>query len=195
MIRPLSDLQRKLISIDGNQYASYKEIRGEYETAKLRILVDHIQNDPFSASTRLRILIEQKWSKFPEKYLSNRESQLALRDFIARQLANEIAKYSKTRGTGRSGEIHVPVPGQEILDRSSVLFVDDKYWECRIFIGLPASGKHIIGHIAAEILCNEIPRIAEKCILYENLNEKALARHMEIYEDAQFIRQWLNEIS
>ena len=193
MLKPLSDLHRKLITIDGEQYPAYKEIRGEYETAKLQIIVDHVQNDPFTASTRLRILVDQKWAKFPEKYLESRENKLALRDFIARQLAYEIEKFSKTRGTGRSGEIHLPEPGQEILDRSSVLCVDDRTWEARIFVGLPASGKHVIGHIAAEILCNELPRIAEKCMFYENLNSRSVIKHMELYEDAQFIRSWLEK--
>lgn len=193
MLKPLSDLQRTLISIDGDQYVNYKEIRGEYETANLRIAIDHIQNDPFAASTRIRVMVNQNKAKFPEYFLSSDDTKLAVRDYLARQLFYEVAKFSRQRGTGKSGEIYIPEPGQEILGRSSVQFIDDKYWEARFFVGLPASGKHIIGHIAVDMLCQDLTRIAEKCMFYDSLNQRLLKKHVDYFVDTQYIRSWLSE--
>jgi predicted ABC-class ATPase len=193
-MKPISDLRRKLLSIDGKLYAAYREIMGEYETATLRVIIDHIQNDPFSTATRIRVLINQKWAKFPSAIIEDTDKQLATRDFITRQLSYEMAKFSKTRGTGKSGEYYIPSPSPVILSRSSVLYhQEEKDFEARIFTGLPASGKHITGHIAADILTQEIPRIIEKCFIYPSLNQRLLQKHLNAHADARFVRGWLKE--
>jgi predicted ABC-class ATPase len=190
--RPLSELNRLLVKIDGRLYAEYTAITGEYESANMRLTIDHVQNDPFASATRIRVFVAQKRARFPDHSFASDIRKIALRDFINRQYAYEIGKFSRSRGTGKSGEISIINPSPAILERSSVLLHDDQTWEVRLFVGLPASGKHITGHIASEILCQDIPRIVEKCTFYSNLNLKNLKKHIAMAEDADFIRHWLN---
>jgi predicted ABC-class ATPase len=193
MLRPISDLQRKLQRLDGQLFEKYGEIAGAYETANLRLEIDHVQSDPFAIATRVQIFVACKKAKFPQEWLTNAEMRPALLDFLARQLHYESAKFSRNRGSGRSGEIQVTEPGPQIIDRSSLLLHGDVELEARIFVGLPASGKHITGHIAIEMLCQDIPRIIEKTLFYASLQQRKIKRHMDLFADAEAVRKWLAE--
>ncbi|NLF42338.1 MAG: isopentenyl-diphosphate delta-isomerase, partial [Bacteroidales bacterium] len=41
-----TDLQRKLLSIDGAGYKAYKDIKGEYKFDRYILAIDHVQGDP-----------------------------------------------------------------------------------------------------------------------------------------------------
>ena len=65
--------------------------------------------------------------------------------------------------------------------------------ELRFAVGLPASGRSILGRQAAEMLCEDIPQIVSNSLQYSHLNAAECRRHVETVEDADWLRQQLAE--
>ena len=55
-----SDLQKKLLSLDGRGYKAYKDIKGRYAFNDFDLIIDHVQGDPFAAPSKMRIFVPQK---------------------------------------------------------------------------------------------------------------------------------------
>jgi predicted ABC-class ATPase len=191
MFRTALDLQRTLQRIDGRGYPAYKDLRGSYRFDDFTLSLDHIQGDPFAAPTRVRVRLPMQIAGFPQDTRSSHSRQVALRDFIARAFSTECTTVSDPDfGSGKSGLIAMARPGQEILERSSVI-VTDEFVEARFVVGLPARGRRVMGHQAANILCRSIPRIVGATLKYGHLDPERLQAHLDAAEDADTLRQAL----
>ena len=87
----------------------------------------------------------------------------------------------------------MPRPGQEVLERSSIIVTAD-FVEARFTVGLPAQGRRILGRQASAMLCQQIPKITETGLKYENLDKQSLTAHLNIAEDADTLRQQLTSL-
>ncbi len=193
-MRTKDDLRSLLYRINGRGYKAYKDIRGEYKFEKFTLIIDHVQGDPFASPSRLRVVMPQSIAQIPEIYFSSKSREIALRDFLTRQFALAIKRHNRDkRGSGKSGLIEIDTPKQEILERTSA-FITQNEVEVRFFVGLPAFGRRIAGDIAVELLIERIPRIVIDSLVFKNLNEKELKRHVETAENADFIREKLKEL-
>lgn len=185
-------LRQHLLSIDNRSYKAYKDIQGKYDFRDFTLIVDYVQGDPFASPSKLRVQVPQSVADFPPVLYRTRSRQVALRDYLTRQFARVAREMSDRRGTGKSGLIAATRVGQEVLDRTSA-FVDDDIVEMRFIVGLPAKGRRILGRQAAEMLCQDIPDIVEDALLHESLDAKAIQRHVEIVEDADWLRNQLRD--
>ncbi len=186
-------LQGILRRIDGRGYGAYKELQGKrFSFPFFTLYVDHVQGDPFAAPSRFRVRVPQRIAEFPPHTYHNRSREIALRDFLTRAFARAARRASERRGSGKSGQIFVDTPGQEVLERTSC-YVTQDFVELRFFVGLPAAGRRILGHEAEEMLLGELPRLVEQTLLYRNLPKDTLKRHIETNEDADALRQILKE--
>lgn len=193
MKRNKHQLKNALTQLDGKGYKAYRELKGEFDFGDFTLYVDHIQGDPFAKASRVRVRVNRSMAGFPINTFQNRSREIAMRDFLARgfcKSANSVAKGN--RGTGHSGEIRMEKPGQEILERSSVIITRD-YVEARFTMGLPAFGRRIAGRHAAEMFLDEVPAIAAQCLYFNNLDKYTLYRHIETAEDADALRDQLKE--
>ncbi len=93
-------------------------------------------------------------------------------------------------GTGNSGVVSIGHPGQEVLERTSVLIAPDRV-EARIEVGLPARGRQIRGREAARLLTELLPRIAEASLIHANLDQRALDEHVVLLRDQEHLRRSL----
>ena len=187
-----TDLRRTLEGIDGRGYKAYKDIQGDYDFADFELIVDHVQGDPFAAPSKLRVRVPQSIARFPRSTFSSRSRQIALGDYLTRQFARAAKRASSNRGTGKSGLIAIDTPGQEVLQRTSVL-VDEEIVEARFIVGLPAKGRKVLGRQAAAMLCENLPELVEDALRYDSLNASALQRHVETAKDADALRDQLRE--
>ncbi|MCP2519721.1 ABC-ATPase domain-containing protein [Candidatus Aminicenantes bacterium AC-335-B20] len=193
-MKSAKELKEILINIDGKGYKAYKRIEGIYRFDNYRISIDHVQGDPFASPTKVRVFVDEKIANFPKDTYSNKSREIALRDFLTRKFSIAIKKYSKgKRGSGKSGLIGIDIPGQEILERNSIL-INKGSIEVRFTVGLPARGRRILSKIAFSIFFEEIPRIVIESLFYKNLDKKELYRHIEISEDADYLRSILDEL-
>jgi len=185
-------LRSKLQQLDNASYKAYKDIKGRYDFMDFTLIIDYVQGDPFAAPSQLRVQIPQSIAQFPEFLYQSRSREIALRDYLTRQFRQVAGKMSSSRGTGKSGLIAITGIGQEILARSSVL-VDEQMVEVRFIAGLPAKGRRILGRQAVEMLCEDIPEIVDEALIYHSLHPKAIRRHVETAEDADWLRGQLSQ--
>ena len=188
-----SDLRSILERIDARGYRAYKDIEGEYKFEKFYLYIDHVQADPYAAPSRVRVRVDQKLARFPLFLFENAIKKVALEDYLTRIFSKSIKEVAKRfRGSGRSGSIAVLTCSQQVLPRSSLL-VNETFVETRFTVGLPARGRRILGQEAKEMFFEEIPSIIEKSLFYESLDSQDLEHHLEVVEDAEFIRRHLEE--
>lgn len=183
-------LRSTLLSLDGDSYKTYRDIKGNYQFSNFTLIIDHIQSDPFASPSKFRVTIPQSVAQFPQQLYQSSSREIALRDYLTRQFHLAASQISSRRGTGKSGLITITNCGQEVLDRNSV-FIDDICVEVRFVVGLPARGRRILGRQAVQMLCEDIPEIVEKALLYPSLNAKEIQRQVETIEDADWLRSQL----
>ncbi|GAB4157302.1 MAG: ABC-ATPase domain-containing protein [Cyanobacteria bacterium J069] len=183
-------LRQTLLRLDGLGYKAYKDIQGSYEFPGFALHIDYVQGDPFAAPSRLRVVMPQSQAGFPAETWQSRSREIALRDYLTRQFGRVAAAVREKRGSGNSGLIAIAPTSQYILERSA-LWVTEASVEARFSVGLPARGRQILGRTAAELLCDDLPLIVGRSLLYASLNPSELQRHLEVAEDADWLRDQL----
>ena len=187
------DLVSEIQRVDGKGYRSYKDLKGSYRLDDWTLFIDHVQGDPFAAPSRLRLRISQKEAQFPDWTYCNRIREVALRDLIARRFWESGRMRARGgMGSGGSGRISIPRPGQEILERSSVV-INQKFIEVRFTAGLPAQGRRIDGENAIQLLTEHLPVIAQESMLFPFYKEKRIQQHIWCAEDSHALRSMLDQ--
>ncbi|RDD63305.1 ABC-ATPase domain-containing protein [Ferruginivarius sediminum] len=183
-----NDLAAALRRIDRKGYKAYKDIAGRYAFDGFELLIDHVQGDPFGSPSRLRVRVPAEVAAFPGDTYAGDSRAIALRDALARAFARRAKQLSKPRGVGSSGLIAMDMPGQEILERSAVLLTDAGDVEARFVAGLPAQGRTIDGGQAEQMLCRDVPTLAEETLRWATADRDSLRRHVLTAEDADALR-------
>ncbi|MEG4013434.1 MULTISPECIES: ABC-ATPase domain-containing protein [unclassified Microcoleus] len=194
-------LKRHLLQLDNRSYKAYKEIQGRYKLDEFTLIIDYVQGDPFASPSKFRVIVPPEIARIPRELFKSRSREIALRDYLTRQFDKATYSNSSKRGTGKSGLIAVTRFGQEVLERTAAFIisstasdiVDLGGVELRFVVGLPAGGRSILGRQAAEMLCEDIPRIVSQSLKYASLNAAECRRHVETVEDADWLRQQLAE--
>lgn len=188
------ELEHILRRIDRKSYKAYHDIQGTYDFERYALHIDRVQGDPFASPSGVRIRVPQDLARFPDETFSTRSREVAARDFVTRAFVRAAKKFSRgDRGTGRSGQIAMDRPGQEILERTSVL-IDQGCIEARFTVGLPGFGRSVAAGEAMELFFEELPAIAKYSLYFENLDQKNLYEHIHGAEDADFLRSSLKEL-
>jgi predicted ABC-class ATPase len=183
-------LEDTLLNLDGRGYKAYKDFRGQYQFPDFKLTLDYVQGDPFAAPSQLSVWVPMSVAGFPEHLYASLSREVALRDYLTRAFSRACRQLSQKRGTGKSGAIAVCRLGQEVLARTSA-FVNPKGVEIRFTVGLPAQGRRILGRQAAEMLCDDIPELVDRALIYQNLDAAAIQQHVETVEDADWLRSQL----
>lgn len=191
--RTLEDLGDVLRRIDGRGYPSYHQIRGAYDAAGGRLIVDHVQGDPFAEPSRLRVVLPPATADLPDWAVKDETARVATADFLNRMLCRMLDRIESRRGSGRSGELRALRPGQEVLERSSVIVHADAGVEARFRAGLPARGRTVLGRQAAELLCDDVPAAVSASLHCAALDGDALRRQVDTVENARALRAQLAE--
>lgn len=189
-MRDSAYLYSKLLDLDGRSYKAYKEIKGSYSFPEFTLIIDRVQADPFASPSQLRVRVPHSFAQFPPQLYASPSREIALRDYLARRFQRVAQKLSSHRGTGKSGLIAIARIGQEVLARTAILVKDDEI-EARFVVGLPARGRQILGNEAAELLCEDIPKIVRGALQYLSVDAEALQQHVETVEDADWLREEL----
>lgn len=193
-MRTGEELRKMLRRIEGRGYKAYKDITDSYDFEEYQLIVDHVQGDPFASASRIRVRVPQRVAAFPRYTYSNKSREIAFRDFLTRRFSEATRKFCRgNRGTGKSGIIAIDEPGQEILERTSA-FVTEEYVEARFVMGLPAFGRSIAGRQAEAMFFQELPQIVRNSLFYERVVEEELGQHIETVEDADFLRNQLDQL-
>ncbi|MGH9459979.1 MAG: ABC-ATPase domain-containing protein [Vicinamibacteria bacterium] len=190
----LNDLHLLLDRIDGRGYKAYKEIAGTYEGRGFTLHIDHVQGDPFAAPSKIRLRAPQTLARIPIDLFGNRVRRIALQDFLCREVQRAIAREVQgRRGAGKSGMVTIDAGGQEVLERTAMVVTPD-WVEARVEVGLPAEGRTILGRQAEAILCRELPKVVEACLVWSQLPHAKAQAFVECVENQESIRRQLDEL-
>jgi len=173
----LHELADALHLLDGRGYKSYKRIAGEYDAGAFRLLIDHVQGDPFAEPSRLRAIVPPESARLPDWSISNDARITATADFLNRALSDALRQASRRRGSGKSGELTVLRPRQEVLVRTSIIVSGDGTVEARFRAGMPANGRTILGREAAEMITRDVVDAVHAALFFDALDAAALKRH------------------
>ncbi len=185
-------LSQALLNLDGAPYPAYRDLQSVYQFSQFQLHLRRIQRDPFASPSQIALIIDNAHSQFPARLIHSGDRRLGLRDFIARRIVQEAQRLSCSTGSGNSGKIQTTTLGQEILDRTLVLFDGDR-WEVRLGVGLPGRGRRIDGTAAEKLLCNALPQLVNRCLLASAYELTELTAHCEALEDQIALRQQLAE--
>ena len=184
MTADATTLTRTLTAIDGRSYGAYKQLKGSYDLGVCRLVVDHVQVDPYAPPSLMRVVVDPASAVLPEDLLSDHRGRVATTDFLARAVARAAAELGEGISTG--------APGQEVLERTSVALTSDGV-EARLAVALPAAGRRIRGREAARLLTEDLPRLAQTALLHANLDAEALREHVTLHRDQEALRDQLAE--
>ncbi|HSM58030.1 MAG TPA: ABC-ATPase domain-containing protein [Candidatus Sulfomarinibacteraceae bacterium] len=184
------DLIQKLHQIDGRGYKAYKSVAGRYEYPIFTLFIDYVQGDPYASPSRLRVRVPQQRAAYPSQTYDNRSRRVGLESYLAIAFDHACRDESARRGSGKSGLIAIDAPGQQLIERNA-LNVTPEYVEARFVMGLPARGRKVLGHQAAEMLGDALPHIVAQSLFYENNDAPLLQRYVETNEDADALRAQL----
>lgn len=158
-----SNLASTLHGLDGRSYGNLKQIRGRYGFGPVTLFIDRIQADPFASPSKVRIRVDRADANFPPELTTDRADRIAAADYLLRA-GNAVLERLKQRA------IILGRPGQEILERTNIL-IDDDGFEARLLVNLPARGRRILGHQAADILTRDVPELARSLFLFDRWQE------------------------
>lgn len=189
-------LKHNIKSLDKQDYANYQSLLGDYDFPLFKLIIHQIPKDPYAPPHTgiYRIQVQRSDKRFINLKLASKVQSIAFADFLARAFYAACENISKgIRGTGFSGLITINQPGQAILERNNVV-ISDEMIEVRCFIGLPGEGRFIKADIAEHMLLIELPEIVETALLKNNVDQVALQKHIEVAEEADYLRKKLDSL-
>ena len=185
-------LERDLIRIDGRPYGHYRDLRGRrYDLDGCELRFEHVQGDPFAAPSRLRVDLPAAGLSLPGWAHAGRDARRACSDFLQRALRPALAQAAGAAGSGKSGLLEIAPAGQEVLERTGVVVAADGGARVRLWAGLPAAGRRILGHAAADLLTRRLAS-GLRAVTHA-LDLDALEEHVRAVEDQVALREQLAE--
>ncbi|OCA93761.1 ABC-ATPase domain-containing protein [Actinobaculum suis] len=188
------DLADTLRLIDGKPYGAYRDAVGRYDVGGgVTICLDKAQRDPFAPPSPVRICLTPEVAQIPAELISDRRGRVATADFLTRSFWEGIrrAGFDRPSGTGSSGKVEIDRPGQEVLERASLVITPAGAMEARLYVGLPASGRRVRGREAARLLAEDLPDLAEDFLRYDRIDGAALRHAVTLYRDQEAVRDQL----
>ena len=192
-VRSAAALRRALHNINGRGYKAYKALQGAYDFDGFRLFFDHIQADPYASPSHLRVRVPARVAEVPRELYRDRIRRVALQDFLIRAFHTTVGEET-TRPRRRviGGSLSIDRGGQEVIERSAMR-IDRGDVEARFVLSLPGEGRSVAGQDAARLVCEELPRIVARSLIYRNLARAELKQFIETVEDQCYLRRQLEE--
>lgn len=192
-MKSAKELRSILHAIDNKGYGAYKSIAGAYDLDDLTLHIDYVQGDPFASPSRLRAEFPAASVGLPDDLLQPRIRRRAAADYLNRQLRRALEPASRSRGSGKSGQVSILRPGQQILERTSLAIDDGGGVVARFTAGLPARGRRVLGRQAEEMLLADVPSALRGVLSRSSLDLDGLRSHALLAEDSEALRYQLGE--
>ena len=93
-----NDLKQLLFSINHKSYPAYKSTRGAYQFPRYTLSIDHVQDDPFAAPSRVSVHVNGRTAAFPASLYDTYEKRVALQDYLLRQFARYRTVFVPRKG-------------------------------------------------------------------------------------------------
>ncbi|MBE6528123.1 MAG: hypothetical protein E7Z64_02990 [Thermoplasmata archaeon] len=179
-------LRKTLKNADGKPFQKYKGLQNNFVLEDFELIFDEIQNDRMG-HTNMRVRVPLKKAGFPEDMFSTKSREIALRDLIARRFRESARTHARSPIPKTSGgEVFIPRPGQEILERGSII-ITPYFVEVRFTADLPADGNKVSA-VAMDLLIERIRTIVSESMYLSQYKQSKVYNHLFTNENADFIR-------
>mmetsp|Transcript_15308 Transcript_15308/g.20272 ORF Transcript_15308/g.20272 Transcript_15308/m.20272 type:complete len:591 (+) Transcript_15308:20-1792(+) len=198
------ELFRTLQGLEGKGYNNYRATleNSAWELEEgVWIIGDRIQGDAYAPASRFRVALGAQRTGLPVMALASREARVAAADWLCRRFVQTARRAgddlrTETGGWGgqKGGEITMTWPSQFVLERNAVIVQEYGQIEVRFTIALPASGRSIEGHWAANIICKRLATLLADVFFLKSQDpgvSKMLQAHVDAVLDQQFLRAQL----
>ncbi len=183
-------LHKTLKNADGKPFQKYKGIQNNFVLEDYELIFDDIQNDRMG-HTAVRVRVPIKKAGFPEDMYNTKSREIALRDLIARRFRESARTHARSPIPKTSGgEIFIPRPGQEILERWSVV-ITQYFIEVRFTVDLPSDGNKVSA-MAMELLLERIKTVVSESMYSSQYKQSKVYNHLFTNENADYIRENLD---
>ncbi len=189
------DLRDILKRIDHKGYPAYKDTKGSYDFGDYVLGIDHVQGDPFAAPSKLSVKVKGKAAGFDRELYATKSRKVSLEDHILRNFGRQLREFTgRTSGSGKSGNLSVSSPGQEVLKRSAVsIDAEDGSVLVRFQAGFPAHGRTVTSMELIRILFDHLPIIVEKSLFAKAYRADRLKALSDLADDRDYIRSELKK--
>lgn len=177
--------------IDGRGYKAYKALRGIWTFPDFVLHIDYVQGDPFAAPGRVRALLPADTTGLASIACATASRRLGVASLLARRFHRAALATMRPRGIGKSGVIEIETPGQEVVAHTAVIVAEDGSVEARFRVGLPASGRRVLGGEAVALLAEDVPAVVSASLRQESVGPDEVLRHALTNEDADALRDSL----
>ncbi|KAJ2794830.1 hypothetical protein H4R20_006094, partial [Coemansia guatemalensis] len=195
------ELYSLLESIDGKQYGQYKQLAGRrFEFGGFTLSIDSVQTDAYAPPSRMRVCIGQSTAGFSKTYYSSKDRAIASAHYLTQCVHRALARVQRGQaargGSGggwhsaKGGTIAIDIPGQEVLERTSVTISGDGI-EARLVAGLPAAGRTIMGAAAQRMLLETLPQVVQQSLLSSSIDTQEMLALVRSIEDQEHLRAQL----
>ncbi len=180
----VEELEDLLERLDGARYGAYKRLYSVEIVAECGVArFTRVQGDPYAPPSVLeargRLRLPPLASRYPA----------AVSDYGYRLLYRFSRRVSRKRGTGNSGFVGVPRPSNAMLRRSGFEVLGERF-VARVWVGLPARGRRILGREAYETIRGALGAI---CDAVKGVGGEGLERHVVNYAVQEELRERLRE--
>jgi len=193
MTRDSRALRDALRAIDGSGYGAYQDIKGEWSLDDHRFEVGWVQGDPYAAPSRVRARVSPEVAELDPELLTSPSRRTGVAALLCRTFGRLARDRATGRGSGRSGELRIEAPVQEVWEQTAVQVAEDGSVEARFGVGLPAKGRRIFGSAAEELLLEVVPGLVRDALVASAHEVDELLRHATVNEDADALRAALAE--
>ncbi|MFT0846558.1 ABC-ATPase domain-containing protein [Actinomycetaceae bacterium L2_0104] len=184
------ELIESLHRLDGRNYGSYKSLIGDWNFGAFELAIDRIQADPYAPPSSLRVSAKPEAVGLPTELIETTDQRIAVADFLTRAFDRNIPRFA------RPSTIQINRPGQEILRRSACTVTADRI-EIRFQVQMPARGRTIMGHTAAEIFDRDLPDIVMETLDFAHEDAadylRDLRTHVASFEDYRALQGIIGE--
>ncbi len=192
-MRTAEELRKELRGMDRRSYPAYKSLAGTYQFEKYKLIIDHVQGDPFASPSSLHVEMPHRQAGIPERYYESRCAEIALRDYIVREAGRQFEKCNfKAKGSGKSGLMSISRCGQVVLERSACE-IDAVGIILRFHVGFPAFGRTIQAKELEKILFEFLPECIENALCWRRLDHQKVEQAVWLAEDQNALRKILAE--
>lgn len=187
-------LEEHLRAMEGEGYRAYRSLKGSWDLEAMTLVIDHVQADPFASPSRVRVLLRPDQADFPGDVLTSEARRWGVAALLARSFARRAVETSRSRGTGRSGEIRMTDPGQLVLPQTAVQVRADGAVEARCTVGLPGRGRRVAGGDAVALLLRDLPTLVHRTLVARAHTAEDILLCAETNEDADAAREALEAL-
>ena len=184
------ELISSLHRLDGRNYGSYKSLIGDWDFGAFSLAIDRVQADPYAPPSSLRATAQPEKVGLPVELIATTDQRVAVADFLNRAFDRNIGRFA------RPSTIQIARPGQEILRRSACIVTEESI-ELRFQVHMPARGRTIMGHTAAEIFDRDLPDTVMETLDFAHDDAapylQQLREHVAVYEDYCALQRILTE--